>query len=84
MTVFLTPDGAPFYGGTYFPPQDRYGMPSFPAVLRGVADCYRNQREDVERQAEAFREHYAEQAQTRLKLPDDFDPADGDDQRPRR
>ena len=75
MTVFLTPDGAPFYGGTYFPPQDRYGMPSFTRVLRGVADLYRNQREDVEKQAEAFREHYAEQAQTGLKLPDDFNPA---------
>src|SRR5262245_18240052 len=75
MTVFLTPDGAPFYGGTYFPPQDRYGMPSFTRVLRGVADLYRNQREEVERQAEAFREHYAGQAQTGLKLPDDFNPA---------
>ena len=75
MTVFLTPDGAPFFGGTYFPPQDRYGMPSFTRVLRGVADLYRNQREDVEKQAEAFREHYAGQAQTGLKLPDDFDPA---------
>ena len=75
MTVFLTPDGAPFYGGTYFPPQDRYGMPGFTRVLRGVADLYRNQREDVEKQAEAFREHYAGQAQTGLKLPDDFNPA---------
>jgi uncharacterized protein YyaL (SSP411 family) len=75
MTVFLTPDGAPFYGGTYFPPRDRYGMPSFTRVLRGVADLYRNQREEVERQAEAFREHYAGQAQTGLKLPDDFNPA---------
>ena len=33
MTVFLTPDGKPFYGGTYFPPVDRYGMPGFPRVL---------------------------------------------------
>jgi uncharacterized protein YyaL (SSP411 family) len=75
MTVFLTPDGAPFYGGTYFPPRDRYGMPSFTRVLRGVADLYRNQREEVERQAQAFREHYAGQAQTGLKLPEVFDPA---------
>jgi uncharacterized protein len=75
MTVFLTPDGAPFYGGTYFPPQDRYGMPSFTRVLRGVADLYRNQHEDVEKQAQAFREHYAGQAETGLKLPEDFDPA---------
>jgi uncharacterized protein YyaL (SSP411 family) len=75
MTVFLTPDGAPFYGGTYFPPQDRYGMPSFTRVLRGVADLYRNRREEVERQAQAFREHYAGQARTGLKLPENFNPA---------
>jgi uncharacterized protein YyaL (SSP411 family) len=75
MTVFLTPDGAPFYGGTYFPPRDRYGMPSFTRVLRGVADLYRNQREEVERQAQAFREHYAGQTQTVLKLPENFNPA---------
>ncbi|HEY7021582.1 MAG TPA: thioredoxin domain-containing protein [Ktedonobacterales bacterium] len=75
MTVFLTPDGAPFYGGTYFPPRDRYGMPSFTRVLRGVTDLYRNQREEVERQAQAFREHYAGQTQTGLKLPNDFNPA---------
>jgi uncharacterized protein YyaL (SSP411 family) len=75
MTVFLTPDGAPFYGGTYFPPRDRYGMPSFTRVLRGVADLYRNQREDIEKQAQAFREHYAGQAETGLKLPEDFNPA---------
>ena len=37
MSVFLTPDGRPFYGGTYYPPQARYGMPSFQDVLRSVA-----------------------------------------------
>ncbi len=47
MTVFLTPQGVPFYGGTYFPPEDRPGMPAFPKVLRGVADSYRNRREQV-------------------------------------
>ena len=41
MTVFLTPDGVPFYAGTYFPPEDRYNMPGFPRVLIGVADAYR-------------------------------------------
>ena len=40
LTIFLTPDGAPFWGGTYFPPQPRYGMPSFREVLRGVAESY--------------------------------------------
>src|ERR1043166_3739529 len=41
LTVFLTPDGEPFYGGTYFPPEPRHGMPAFRQVLRAVADAYR-------------------------------------------
>jgi hypothetical protein len=49
MTVFLTPAGVPFFGGTYFPPVPRGGMPGFPAVLRAAADAYRQGREDVER-----------------------------------
>ncbi len=40
MTVFLTPDGVPFYGGTYFPPVDRHGMPAFPRLLQSIADAY--------------------------------------------
>ena len=47
MTVFLTPDGVPFYGGTYFPPQDRYNMPGFPRVLISVAEAYRERPEDI-------------------------------------
>jgi hypothetical protein len=47
MTVFLTPDGKPFYGGTYFPPADRQGMPGFPRLLEAVADAYHSKREDV-------------------------------------
>ena len=47
MTVFLTPDGKPFYGGTYFPPEDRGGLPSFPRLLNAMADVYRNRRGDV-------------------------------------
>ena len=47
MTVFLTPDGKPFYGGTYFPPEDRGGMPSFPRVLEAISDAYSNNRSDV-------------------------------------
>lgn len=47
MTVFLTPEGVPFYGGTYFPPQDRYNMPGFPRVLISVAEAYRDRREDI-------------------------------------
>jgi uncharacterized protein YyaL (SSP411 family) len=54
MTVFLTPDGKPFYGGTYFPPGDRYGMPGFPRVLISVAEAYRAQRDDIEKSAEGM------------------------------
>ncbi len=51
MTVFLTPEGAPFFGGTYFPPETRGGLPAFSAVLRAAHDAYRNRRHDVERAA---------------------------------
>ena len=49
MTMFLTPDRKPFYGGTYFPPEDRQGMPGFPRVLMGVSQAYRERPEDVEK-----------------------------------
>jgi uncharacterized protein len=52
MTVFLTPDGVPFFGGTYFPPEPRHGMASFPQLLEAVAKAYRENRDDVARQAE--------------------------------
>ena len=48
MTVFLLPDGRPFYGGTYFPKEPRFGMPSFRQVMTGVIDAFRNRRSDVE------------------------------------
>ena len=47
MTMFLTPQGVPFYGGTYFPPADRYNMPGFPRVLMSVAEAYRSQPDQV-------------------------------------
>ena len=47
MTVFLTPFGEPFYGGTYFPPEDRQGMPSFRRVLQSVADVFQNKPDAV-------------------------------------
>ena len=47
MTVFMTPEGLPFYAGTYFPPDDRYGRPGFPRVLQGVAQAWAEKREDV-------------------------------------
>ncbi len=47
MTVFLLPDGTPFYGGTYYPPEDRHGMPGFPRVLQAVSEAYRERRADL-------------------------------------
>src|SRR2546426_12085550 len=52
MTVFLTPEGKPFYGGTYFPPVDRHGLPGFPRVLEAVARAYRERPDDVARTVE--------------------------------
>ena len=51
MTVFLTPAGEPFYAGTYFPPEPRHGMPSFPQLLLAVAEAWRTQRDDIVAQA---------------------------------
>ena len=48
MSVFLTPEGRPFYGGTYFPDQPRHGMPSFRQVLDGVGRAWRDQRGELE------------------------------------
>ena len=49
MTIFLTPERKPFYGGTYFPPEDRQGMPGFQRILLGVSQAYRERPEDVEK-----------------------------------
>ena len=57
MTVFLTPDGRPFYGGTYFPPDDRHGLPSFKRVLQAIADTWKERREDAELQGKRLLEH---------------------------
>jgi uncharacterized protein YyaL (SSP411 family) len=54
MTVFLTPDGRPFYGGTYYPKEPRYGMPSFTQVLTSVSEAYVNRPDDVEKSAEGL------------------------------
>jgi len=47
MSVFLTPEGIPFYGGTYFPPESRHGLPSFQQILRGVHDAWKNRRDQT-------------------------------------
>jgi uncharacterized protein YyaL (SSP411 family) len=59
MTVFLTPEGVPFYGGTYFPKHDRPGMPSFTRILTAVSDSFRSKPDDVQRTAESVREMYS-------------------------
>jgi uncharacterized protein YyaL (SSP411 family) len=56
MTVFLTPEGEPFFGGTYYPPEPRHGLPSFAQVLTAVAEAWRDQRGDVTRQAAVLTE----------------------------
>jgi len=52
LTAFLTPEGKAFYGGTYFPPEPRHGMPSFQQVLAAVTDAWGNRRDEVERGSE--------------------------------
>jgi uncharacterized protein len=51
LTAFLTPEGEPFYGGTYFPPEPRHGLPSFRQVLEAVSSAYSERRGDVSRSA---------------------------------
>ncbi|HUP66192.1 MAG TPA: thioredoxin domain-containing protein [Thermoanaerobaculia bacterium] len=55
MSMFLTPEGAPFFGGTYFPPEDRHGLPSFSLVLRQIAAAWRDRRGDVTTASEELR-----------------------------
>ena len=62
MTVFMTPDGAPFYGGTYFPPVPSRGMPSFKQLLLSLADAYENRRDEVLQSAGTVREFLQEAA----------------------
>ena len=49
MTVFLTPEGKPFYGGTYFPPVDHQNLPGFPRLLESISKAYQNQRDEIDR-----------------------------------
>ena len=60
LTGFLLPDGKPFFGGTYFPPEDQMGRPGFRRVLLAVADSYRNKRADLERAANSLSEAVAQ------------------------
>src|SRR5579859_3452807 len=58
MTMFLMPDGSPFYGGTYFPPDDRHGLPSFRRILESVSDAYARGRPGVTEAADRLRQIY--------------------------
>ena len=60
MSVFLTPEGKPFYGGTYFPPTPRYGMPSFREVLRAVSEAWRGRRDDLLKSSENITAYLAQ------------------------
>ena len=63
MTVFLTPEGEPFYAGTYYPPEPRHGMPSFPQLLLAVDEAWRTQRDDIVAQAARLVEAVGRSAQ---------------------
>jgi uncharacterized protein YyaL (SSP411 family) len=71
MTVFLTPDGRPFYGGTYYPPrnlrQGQHIIPGFPTVLESMADAYANHREEVEDQADQLADYLKQRSSGPLR-----------------
>jgi uncharacterized protein YyaL (SSP411 family) len=73
MSVFLTPEGKPFFGGTYFPPEDRPGMLGFPRVLQAVLDAYRGRREEVDETAENVLQHVTRAMTTRSRGGDALD-----------
>jgi uncharacterized protein YyaL (SSP411 family) len=54
LTVFLTPEGKPFFGGTYFPPQDAYGRPSFQRILLSISQAFRERRDEVETESDGL------------------------------
>src|SRR5437667_8062919 len=63
LTMFLTPDGEPFWGGTYFPPEPRWGRPGFPQVLAALGKAYRSDRDTVLKNVTALREGLAKLGQ---------------------
>ncbi|MBT3550482.1 MAG: thioredoxin domain-containing protein [Rhodospirillaceae bacterium] len=68
LTMFLTPDKLPFYGGTYFPPEPRFGHPGFPDVLNGVADLYATQKDKVRQNIAAIKDGLERQSEAPPKL----------------
>ncbi len=91
LTMFVTPEGKPFFGGTYFPPASRWGRPGFPDVLERIAEIYKTDRSTVEDQAGKLTTHLAHGRDGQLKDPlslsmlddaathlaDHFDPVNG-------
>jgi uncharacterized protein YyaL (SSP411 family) len=63
MTVFLTPAGEPFFGGTYFPPEPRHGLPSFQQLLAAVAEAWRDRRAEIDRDARSITESLSQSAE---------------------
>ena len=81
LTMALTPDGAPFWGGTYFPPEPRWGRPSFRQVLHSLSDAWREQRERVLANGDGLRRALAQMSATRpgdVIAPADLDRAAAD------
>ncbi len=60
MSVFLTPDLKPFFGGTYFPPEDRYGMTGFKTLLASIVDAWKRRRDEIVNAAQSASDHLAE------------------------
>jgi uncharacterized protein len=80
LNVFLTPDGIPFYGGTYFPPEKRHNIPSFLDVLQFLITTWKNEQDKVTKQTKALVD-YIRQSSTREKITADLDDLsfDGED-----
>jgi uncharacterized protein YyaL (SSP411 family) len=91
LTMFLNPAGEPFWGGTYFPPEDRYGRAGFPGILRRISEIYRERKDDVAQNATALRTALSQLAtaepagelplslnlETARRLAAQFDPLEG-------
>lgn len=70
LSVFLTPDKKPFYGGTYFPPVERYGIPAFRAVLLAISRYYREKKDEIEEQGAMFLDAIRRERKPSGPLPD--------------
>ena len=71
MTMFLTPDGAPFFGGTYFPPQAMHGRPGFAVILQGIADSWQTEQDKIEYNIAAVTQALRQEAKSRHgEIPD--------------